>query len=185
MTSRAASMPPVVLTGPPPLTMWATTTDQHRVTRPGTTHVHHDTTLYPPPSDMVEFGPPLVPLPHHWGCMVMIATTHHGPCGPPTLTTTTHHALIRPMATNNRPCAHRLPIWWSCRWSLDRSGPPTITTFPHQTLEGTTNPRSARATRKNGARNKADPCSTPQTYPTGYCAPRRASKHSASDFSAV
>ena len=158
MTSNAASMPPVVLTGPPPLTMWATTTDHHRTTRPGTTHVHYEPTLCPPPSDMVEFGPPLAPQPHHWGRMVMIATTHHGPCGPPTLTTTTPHALIRPMATTNRPCAHRLPIWWS----LDRSGPRPSPPPPTTPLEGTTNPRSARSTRKNGYRDKADPCSTHQ-----------------------
>ena len=74
--------------------MWATTTDHHRTTRPSTTHVHYEPILCPPPSDMVEFGPPLAPQPHHWGRMVMIATTHHGPCGPPTLTTTTPHALI-------------------------------------------------------------------------------------------
>ena len=174
MTSRAASMPPVVLTGPPPLTMWATTTDQHRVTRPGTTHVHHDTTLYPPPSDMVEFGPPLVPLPHHWGCMVMIATTHHGPCGPPTLTTTTHHALIRPMATTNRPCAHRLPIWWS----LDRSGPPTITDHhpppppwraPQTHRARALHARTATVTKRIRARPT-------KTSPTRHCTPLGASK---------
>ena len=50
--------------------------------------------------------------PHSVGAAAVTTTTLCGSYGPPPLTTTTPHALMRPMVTTNRPCTHPLPISW-------------------------------------------------------------------------
>ena len=140
----------------PPRTMRAPTTGHHRTARRGMTHVDYQAALHPPPSDLVEFQPPPAtdqpPPPHPRSapepCEERVL--HEG-AAPVT-------KRIGDLGTKTHQMSYRTVLGGSIRCVSEfRSGRPKRQPIP---LEGTTNPRSARSTRKNGHCDKADPCST-------------------------